>query len=598
MGVAGRARRHYLLSRILLAGTLVVLAGTLVVAWIGLTAGPSAAVNATVTVNAGATQGAFPTELDTEIVYPDVLEDVPGGQAGLNQYAPPKVRVTLGTDGAYLTSDHLHVPTLPAGWDLNVRPGTCSASFGYQVGNHCWDFTSLNLMVNDIYAASARPVIDIGYMPDWLWNCSITGTPTPITNGWSLFGDYAARLVSYYNTASFIAEDGHTVTNPAGTSRRVDTWEIWNEPNFQTLACLGPTGSGGGLPAISTSQYLAMWNAVASKMKLADPTINLASPATTDGVTGFSPDYLQLVMQSGSPKPDIASLHGYGSYDETEYDRCLFDGYASGSGCKADGISGITSGLTQVQAWAPGKQTWVTEINVLASYGNDPKHRNWNALGAAWKASAFIRLSKLGAEGLFHFSFIHPNGDQFSVIDINTGTPLLPFWVEYYLARDFPPGSTILSATSSVTGVDTLAVRLASGQVDVLVANRLVANAADVGGVGVPATVQLNVSGLGVVTALTLRQLDNGTPLATGPGTSLAPASSASISFSGYGAAILEFSTSGGGPTPTPTPSATVTSLTPNNGSTQGGTSVAVNGANVRSRATVSFGGSGPASRR
>ncbi|HEY8824103.1 MAG TPA: hypothetical protein VIP07_04380, partial [Candidatus Limnocylindria bacterium] len=539
-------RAHYVLFRAALTVALIVAFG-------GLLPTPSAAANATVSVNAAVTQGTFQTELNTQIIYPNILEDVPGGAARLSQYAPAKVRVILSTDGAYVTSDHVHVPTLPAGWNLSERPGSCVATFGYQVNNHCWDFTSLNLMVNDIYAAGARPALDIGYMPDWLWNCSITGTATPIANGWSLFGDYAARLVSYYNNGSFTAEDGHVITNPAGTSRRVDTWELLNEPNFQTLACLGPTGSGGGLPSLNTAQYLAMWNAVAPKMKAADPSIKLAGPATTDGVTGFSPDYLELVMLSGSPKPDIASFHGYGSYDENDKDRCLFDGYASGSGCAADGIVGLTSGLTQVQAWAPGRPTWVTEINVLASYGNDPKQRNWNALGAAWKASAFVRLSKLGASGLFHYSFIHPNGDQFSVIDINTGARLLPFWVEYYLARDFPPGSTILSASSSTTGVDTLAVRLTTGQINVLVANRQVANASDVGGAGVPATVQVNVAGLGAVSSLTLRQLDNSTPLATGPGTTLSPASNANVSFSGYGAAILEFATSGGSPTPTPT---------------------------------------------
>ena len=214
-------RTRYVISRILLAVTLVLF-------WSGLAAAPGAAANATITVNAGVSQGTFATELDTQIIYPNILEDVPSGQARLNQYAPPKVRIILGTDGAYLTADHLHVPTLPAGWNLNERPGSCVATYGYQVGNHCWDFTSLNLMVNDIYAAGARPAIDIGYMPDWLWNCTITGTPTPIANGWSLFGDYAARLVSYYNTGSFTAEDGHVVINPAGTSRRVDTWELLN----------------------------------------------------------------------------------------------------------------------------------------------------------------------------------------------------------------------------------------------------------------------------------------------------------------------------------------------------------------------------------
>lgn len=486
-----------------------------------------------VQVDTGTSVGAFATRLDTQIVYPAVLdEDIPTGVEQLARYASGRlpelrVRLILGTDGAYVTPDRRHLPTLPAGWTRED-----------------WDFTSLDLLVGDVFRAGARPVIDIGYMPDWMWQCS-SGTPLDPT--FTAFGEYAARLVAYYNQGSFVAEDGRTIRNPAGTSRRVDTWELWNEPNFQTLACHPPNTPGARVPPITSAQYLAMWNAAAPRMRAADPTIRLAGPSTSAGVTGQNPDYLPLLMKSATIKPDIATFHGYGSYTADETDGCLFDNAPpAGRACFQGGIPLLVQGLRQVRAWAPRAETWITEVNVLASYGNDPLARNWNALGTAWQASAFVRLGTEGASALFHYSFVHPGGNQFSVLDWTKGpdfaSPLLAYWTGYHLARLFPPGSEILKATSTQNGIDTLAVKLRNGEVHVLVVNRKVASSSDIGGKGVATTVDVTVAGLSKAGAVTLWQFDADTPRATGPiPQPMSPASSVSVRFGGYGAAIVEF---------------------------------------------------------
>ena len=98
-----------------------------------------------------------------------------------------------------------------------------------------------------------------------------------------------------------------------------------------------------------------------------------------------------------------------------------------------------------MRAIAGGREVWLTEVNVLASYANDPRARNWNAFGSAWEASAFVRLGAEGANALFHYSFVHPGGNQFSVLDWTRGpsfgTPLLTYWTGFYLARFFPPAA-------------------------------------------------------------------------------------------------------------------------------------------------------------
>jgi len=484
-------------------------------------------------VDATASLGVFSTHLDTQIVYPAVLdEDMPSSAEHLARYAAAhaselRVRLILGTDGAYVTPDRRHLPTLPAGWTRGD-----------------WDFTSLDLLVGDVFRAGARPVIDIGYMPDWMWQCA---TGVPIDPTFATFGEYAARLVGYYNQGGFVAEDGRQIRNPAGTTHRVDTWELWNEPNFQTLACHPPNTPGAKVPPITPAQYLAMWNAAASRMRAVDPTIRLAGPSTSAGVTGQNPDYLPLLMKNATIKPDIVTFHGYGSYTPDETDGCLFDNAPpAGKTCFQGGIPLLVQGLKQVRAWAPGTETWLTEVNVLASYNNDPLARNWNALGAAWQASAFTRLAAQGADAIFHYSFVHPGGNQFSVLDWSKGpefgTPLLAYWTGYHLARLFPPGGEILRSTSGQDGIDTLAVKLRTGEVHVLIVNRKVASSSDIGGKGMPTTVHLTVAGLSNIAAVTLWQLDGDTTPATGPNPqSLPVGENASVRFGGYGVAIVEF---------------------------------------------------------
>ena len=478
---------------------------------------PSGAV--TVTVDAARAGGRLVTELNTQIIYPGVLGRVPGGPARLAEYAPPKIRLMLGTDGAYLPD---HPPTLPAGWTKGA-----------------WDFRTLDELVGATYAAGAQPILNIGYMPDWMWDCASAKSLDPT---FASFGAYAAQLVSYYNRGSFVADDGRVITNPAGMTHRVEVWEIWNEPDLWTLACVGPSGKGSGLPSLSPTTYLSIWNALAPRMRAVDPTIRLAGPTTARGIEGNSNAYLELLMRSGDPKPDIATMHGYGSHDERDLDRCLFDGYASGAGCMADGIAGLTKTLGRAQTAAPGRQIWVTEANALASFANDAKARNWGPLGVAWKASLFARLATLGVGGIFEYSFVHPGGKQFSVVDPSTGVPLLPYWMSRELASSFPVGATLVDARSDRQGIDTLAVRVADGSINVLVVNRLVAGPRDVGGAGLPVKVELELASVAPGGTLRTQMLDGDTPLATGPTATAGVAGThATLTFTGYGVAIVTY---------------------------------------------------------
>jgi hypothetical protein len=104
----------------------------------------------------------------------------------------------------------------------------------------------------------------------------------------------------------------------------------------------------------------------------------------------------------------------------------------------------------------------------------------------------------------------------------------------------------LLGSSSSVGGVETLAARApGSSNVHVLIVNRQVDTSAPVGGAGLPATVQVNVANLSGVTEVSLRQLDGATSIVNGPPAIALPTGSrATVTFSGYGAALLDFVTS------------------------------------------------------
>ena len=197
-----------------------------------------------------------------------------------------------------------------------------------------------------------------------------------------------------------------------------------------------------------------------------------------------------------------------------------------------------------MQAEAPGIPVWITELNVNSAYGqDDPTQRPWTAFGAAWGASAFQRLARHGVQTIFEFQFAHPSLRQLSLIEIDSGRPLLGYWRDYYLSRYFPPGSTLVSASSSNAEVETLAARSpASNAVRVLVINRQVESDTVIGGAGLPATVRVTLQDLPQIGTVTVRRIDAATPLDTGPDLqTLQPADSMSVDFNGYGLALIEF---------------------------------------------------------
>jgi len=401
------------------------LVASIAASW-SITQPAAAASTATLSVDAATVTGTVNTTLSTQIVWP-TISGTPNAQARLNTLAPQMVRIHAGTDGGF---DNVVLPFNVAGKVLEGG-GT----------KQPWDFAMMDSMVNSVKAAGTIPVMNVRYAPDPMYTCTGNfGDPGTLRDQtYGVFSDYMANLVRYYNLGSFTMPQGGTKTNPAGTANRITWWEIWNEPDYPWE---NPCTGDGTNPIVNPTQYVALWNATAAKMKAVDPTIKLVGPAPSNhpslvsGTLHDSTDYVPRLLANSTIKPDAISFHGYGGWDNTQGDRLLFDGNGGG-GIKAD-IDGLADIKSWIAQYAPGTPVWLTETNVSADPGLDPAQRAWNQFSAAWGASLFRAMVLGGLSVIHQFQFLESK--QLGLIDDTTGTPLLPYWRDYYLSRYFPVG--------------------------------------------------------------------------------------------------------------------------------------------------------------
>jgi len=396
-----------------------------------------------------------------------------------------------------------------------------------------WDFSMLDAITQPVLGVGDHsPEFQIAKAPAFMYQGNNSGNPFSDPS-FAAFAGYTQNLVRYYNTGGFV--DGATsYVSPAWPDDTITWWGIYNEPNINNL--------------LSPQRYTDMYNTVVPAMQAVDPTIKFAALELAD-FGGEEEEWVPTFVNNVTAHVDVMATHFYSSCNQQDTDAMLF--------------STIPGFVTDVQAFYTHMATnpalanvpvWVTENNVNADYSNNgisncnpprvfvPDLRGSSPFFAAWRPYVFSQLGKAGAQALYHWDF--GADKQYGEVDYATGALQLSYWVDYWLGQTFPPEAEaqLLQYTSSDdTDLETLPVSNADGSVVIMVANHKVkAPSSDNNGVGVPFSVQVDVSALGNFSSGTLIVIDKDTNVATGPTpTTVSPAAQMTIDLNGYAVGLL-----------------------------------------------------------
>jgi len=450
-------------------------------------------------------------QLDDHAAYDQI-----NGQFWLNALSARWFRIHAGADNAVLP-----------------EPGSIA-------GVAAWDFSALDRLVDIAYQAGTKPILNIRTAPVSLSTCSQFHSEAGSLNDPSFndFANYAAALVAYFNLGSYTDAHGVVHRNPAGTSHRIDYWELWNEPDLSyEFPCL----RGVNQPSLSVSEFAIMWDVTTHRMRAVDPDLKFVGPAVSDP---RNLNYLNRIIAQGQ-MPDVISMHGYAGSNAAQ-DSDLVQG---GSG--AIGVVGIHSAVHSIIEYLDAMgltlvPLFLDEYNVSPDDSDDTYGRGWNNFGVALGGSMFIRLAHLSAThpiSFIPFQFVEASGLRLTSLNSVTGAPMLPYWRDKMLSRALQVGDVTLAVQSSSNKVDVLAVRRADGSgIGVLIANvNVIASGA--GTKGQDITVNLNVgdAGTGIPSSVSITMIDGTTNSTSEPSVmTLDPREAPVVQFHGYGIALVE----------------------------------------------------------
>jgi hypothetical protein len=514
--------------------------------FVGSSSTPAGSTTTTVTVTIGSqSMSQTFTLVSAVVVKPTATVDTTSGVSGAMKQAmstsfqvaewTPQIFSTSSTVAAQearvtaLLPQHIRLQAVSQGIPMKSASTASTA----------WDFSTLDAIAQPVLAsADNSPEFQIAAAPTWM--CDSSGN-LDMANHLQDFAAYAANLVRYYNKGGFVWGG---VPFKSASAHTITWWGIFNEFNLNGL---------------TAAQYVTLYNTVVPAMLAVDPSIKIVALELSDyglgtGEAGdpmlYMPTFVASAASGGvKAQVDALATHFYASCNQTDTDKTLLaavpDFVASVSYLRAQ--LATRSDLAAVPVW-------VTENNLNADYAlaNGMSSctptktfvldtRGSSPFFAAWRPYAFAQLAKAGNQALYHWDYA--SDQQYGEVS-TSATPYIGYWVDRALATAFSSStavqSILLTANTDSSDVETLATVNSSGQVTVLVANR-VAAAADNNGAGLPRTIVVDLTNFSQFFAATQTQVDATTNLVNGPALGgVTPAPRMTVTLPGYGMAILK----------------------------------------------------------
>ena len=457
--------------------------------------------------------------------------------------------VQIGNTKTGRFSEFMSDSLLPADWDVQffVQNPTATQILGSLSPQHIrlqeagdgvaqmsagsWDFSTLDATTQPVLTIGDQsPEMQIPKGPAFMY-VNGDNTQSFLDPTFQQFATYSQNLVKYYNTGGFTSSDGVFHVSPSYPDHKIAWWGIYNEPDTNNN--------------LTPQQYVQMYNTVVPAMQAADSSLKFVAmefaylwgPQATEM---WVPPFVNGV----TARVDVLATHYYATWNPYLSDAQVFSAVP---GFAAD-VQYVYSQMATNPALA-SVPVWVTENNVDClvvvgpdGYALDSDPRGSSAFFAAWRPYVFSQLGKAGAQALYHFTF--NANPQYGEVDQNNASLFwLSYWVDYWLAREFPspPGAGLLAYTPTDTSdIEILPVQNPDGSVTVMVVNYAAHAPGDVNGLGAPRTVQVDTSALGSFSSAGLLVIDGSTDVTKGPtASSVAPAPRISIALNGYGVAFL-----------------------------------------------------------
>ena len=514
----------------------------------GLPAGVSVDIQSPGASDAGSLTFSAGTAVAGTYSVPVTASDgVTSGSTTLSLMVGAEVQISKTKTGRF--NEFMSDSLLPADWDTQffVQNPTATQILGNLLPQHIrlqdagngvaqmspssWDFTVLDATTQPVLTVGDQsPEMQIPKAPAFMYagddNANSFQDPT-----FQQFATYSQSLVEYYNTGGFTSADGVFHVSPSYPAHKIEWWGIYNEPDTNNN--------------LTPQQYVQMYNTVVPAMQKADPSLKFVAMELAylwgpEATETWVPPFVQGV----TARVDVMATHYYAGW-QTNYSDAQW--FAAVPGFASD-VKYIYAQMATNPALA-SVPVWVTENNVDCfvavgpnGYALDSDPRGSSPFFAAWRPYVFSQLGKAGSQALYHFTF--NANPQYGEVDQNNAELFwLSYWVDYWLAREFPspPGADLLAYTSTDNSdIEILPVQNPDGSVTVMVANYAVNSPGDWNGPGAPRSVQIDTSAFGNFSSASLLVIDGNTDVTKGPtASSVTPAPRIPIAFSGYGVAFL-----------------------------------------------------------
>ena len=343
-----------------------------------------------------------------------------------------------------------------------------------------WDFSNIDPMLDDFMKATEghSVILNFSTLPAWMFKTDkpVTYPADPHQVNWDYtqgteprdpsmkeFGDYFARLLSWYTKGGFNDEFGKW--HESGHHYKIAYWELLNEIE--------------GEHHWTPEQYTKFYDVVSAAMLKVDPNLKFVALALAD--PNHRPDmfeyFLNPAHHSAGASLDFISYHFYASprKDETlENWQYTFFNQEEGFLNTVRYVEAIRMRLS------PSTKTDLDELGVILPTDNKPGDdvappaAYWNLAGALY-ADLYIQLARMGIEVVGESQLVgYPTQyPSVSMMNFVTGDPNARFWVLKLLKNHFGPGDRLVETGVANGDLSVQAFETARGRCILVVNKRL-----------------------------------------------------------------------------------------------------------------------------